>query len=50
MLELLVYTVLLLVVMPLLLLGAGRFAKYCSPRKQDRTGLQSDEPLKPGEL
>jgi len=45
-LALLVYTLLLLVVMPLLLLGAGKFAKYCSPNKPGWIGIASEKPAK----
>jgi len=45
-LALLVYTLLLLVVMPLLLFGAGKFAKYCSPNKPGWIGIASEKPVK----
>jgi hypothetical protein len=46
-LELFVYILFLLVFMPLLLLWAGRFAKYCSRRKPGWIGFpekQTGEP------
>jgi hypothetical protein len=43
-LELLIYTVLLLVLMPLLLLWAGRFAKYCSEHRPGGIGFPADKP------
>jgi hypothetical protein len=33
--------------MPVLLLGAGRFAKFCTQRKSGLLGVQSEKPLKP---
>ncbi len=42
-LELLVYTVFLLVLMPLLLLWAGRFAKYCSEHRPGWIGFPAEK-------
>jgi len=47
MLGLFVYVLFLLVLMPLLLFWAGKFAKYCSQRKPDWIGFPVEKPLTP---
>jgi len=47
-LGLFIYTVLLLVVMPLLLLWSAKFAKYCLEHKLGWFGFASDKTLAPG--
>jgi hypothetical protein len=44
-LELSVYTLFLLVVMPLLLLGAGKLVKYCTQNKPGWIGFPSEKPV-----
>jgi len=46
-LELFVYILFLLVLMPLLLLCAGRFAKYCSQHKPGWIGFPEAKPVEP---
>jgi len=42
-LELLIYSLFLLILMPLLLLWAGQFAKYCSHRKPRWIGFPTEK-------
>jgi len=46
-LKLFVYILVLLVLMPLLLLCAGRFAKYCSQKKPGWIGFPEAKPVVP---
>ncbi len=47
MLELLGYVLFLLILMPLLLLWAGQFAKYCSQHKPGWIGFPEAKPVEP---
>ncbi len=46
-LELFVYIFVLLVLMPLLLIWAGRFAKYSAQQKTGRIGFPEAKPVEP---